>query len=49
MKLNPYSAVIKKSATAVAAARKKQKEAVLAKKRGVMVFQLLSESWYSPM
>nr|CAG4637107.1 EOG090X0822 [Ceriodaphnia reticulata]SVE73004.1 EOG090X0822 [Ceriodaphnia reticulata] len=37
MKLNPYSAVIKKSASAVAAARKQHKEAVLAKKRGFLV------------
>ena len=35
MKLNPYSAVIKKNAAKVAAARLKQKEELLAKKRGV--------------
>nr|CAG4644883.1 EOG090X0822 [Leptodora kindtii] len=35
MKLNPYAAVVKKSASAVLAARKKQKEALLAKKRAV--------------
>ncbi len=35
MKLNPYSAVLKKSAGKVAAARKKQKEELMAKKRGV--------------
>ena len=35
MKLNPYSAVVKKSAAKVAAARQKQKDALLAKKRGV--------------
>nr|CAG4643290.1 EOG090X0822 [Ilyocryptus agilis] len=37
MKLNPYSAVLKRSAAKVAAARKKQKEAILAKKRGFVV------------
>ena len=42
MKLNPYSAVLKKSAGAVAAARKKQKEALLAKKRAVIVNYLLN-------
>jgi large subunit ribosomal protein L4e len=35
MKLNPYSAVLKKSAAKVAAARKKQKEELMAKKRGM--------------
>ena len=35
MKLNPYSAVVKKSAAKVAAARQAQKAAILAKKRGV--------------
>ena len=35
MKLNPYSAVVKKSAAKVAAARKVQKAAILDKKRGV--------------
>jgi len=34
MKLNPYSAVVKKSAAKVAAARQKHKDALLAKKRG---------------
>lgn len=34
MKLNPYAAVVKKSAAAVIDARKKAKEAALAKKRG---------------
>jgi len=34
MKLNPYSALIKKSAAAVSAARLKRKEELLAKKRG---------------
>jgi len=36
MKLNPYSAVVKKSAAKVAAARQKNKEALLAKKRGTV-------------
>ena len=36
MKLNPYSAVIKKSAAAVAEARKKSKAALLEKKREVI-------------
>ena len=35
MKLNPYAAVVKKSASAVIAARMKAKDAALAKKRGV--------------
>lgn len=35
MKLNPYAAIMKKSAGKVEAARKKHKEALLAKKRGV--------------
>lgn len=34
-KLNPYAAVIKKSAASVIAARKQAKEAALAEKRGV--------------
>jgi len=37
MKLNPYSAVVKKSAAKVAAARQAQKAAILAKKRGIEV------------
>nr|CAG4642594.1 EOG090X0822 [Evadne anonyx] len=37
MKLNPYAAVLKKSAGKVAAARKAQKDAILAKKRGVKI------------
>jgi len=36
MKLNPYSAVVKKSAGKVAAVRKQKKEALLAKKRGTV-------------
>jgi len=37
MKLNPYSAVVKKSAAKVVAARQAQKAAILAKKRGIEV------------
>jgi hypothetical protein len=40
MKLNPYSAVIKKSAAAVAEARKKSKTALLEKKREVILFSV---------
>ena len=36
MKLNPYSAVMKKNASKIDAARKKQRDAALAKKRGVI-------------
>ena len=36
MKLNPYSAVVKKSAGKVLEARKARKAALLAKKRGVL-------------
>ena len=37
MKLNPYAAVVKKSAARVIEARKKAKEEVLAAKRGVSI------------
>nr|CAG4646348.1 EOG090X0822 [Macrothrix elegans] len=37
MKLNPYAAVLKKSAAKVEVARKKQKDELLAKKRGFLV------------
>merc|ERR1712137_689109 len=39
-KLNPYAAVIKKSAASVIAARKQAKEAALAEKRGVKAYPL---------
>merc|ERR1712127_795721 len=43
MKLNPYSAVVKKSAAKVAAARQKNKEALLAKKRGTVAAQIVKQ------
>lgn len=47
MKLNPYSAVLKKSAAKVMAARKKAKDAQLAKKRGVSRFKMVVVSAYN--
>merc|ERR1712133_124357 len=43
MKLNPYSAVVKKSAAKVAAARQAQKAAILAKKRGIEVAYFIQQ------